>query len=65
MTVGLLLMKSALTSLAKSALNPIGLSAGMSAADAAFQKKIYGSCRPSDLASRATALTNEGYNENS
>ena len=43
MTAGLLFMKSVLTSLAKSVLLPLGLSAGMSAADAAIQKKIYGS----------------------
>ena len=36
-------MKSVLTPLAKSILLPLGLSAGMSAADAAIQKKIYGS----------------------
>ena len=34
-------MKSILTPLAKSDLLPIGLSAGMSEADAAIQKKIY------------------------
>ena len=33
-------MKSVLTPLAKSILLPLGLSAGMSAADAAIQKKI-------------------------
>ena len=42
MTVGFL-MKSVLTPLAKSVLLPLGLSAGMSAADAATKKKIYGS----------------------
>ena len=36
-------MKSVLTPLAKSVLLLLGLSAGMSAADAAIQKKIYGS----------------------
>ena len=36
-------MTSALTPLAKSVLLPFGLSAGMSAADAAIQKKSYGS----------------------
>ena len=35
-------MKSVLTPLAKNVLLPSGLSAGMSAADAARQKKIYG-----------------------
>ena len=42
MTVRLPLKKSVLTPLAKSVLVPIGLSAGMSAADAAIQNKIYG-----------------------
>ena len=40
MTAGLQLMKSVLTPLAKSVLISSGLSAGMSAADAAIQKKI-------------------------
>ena len=40
MITGLPLMKSVLTPLAKSVLLPLGLSAGMSAADAAIQKKI-------------------------
>ena len=35
-------MKSVLTPLAKNVLLPLGLLAGMSAADAAIQKKIYG-----------------------
>ena len=39
MTAGLPLMKSILTSLAKSVLLPLELSAGMSAADAAIKKK--------------------------
>ena len=43
MTAGLPLMKSVLTTLAKSGLLLIALSAGMSAADAAIQKKIHGS----------------------
>ena len=44
MTAGLLLMKKVITPLAKSVLLPLGLSAGMSAADVAIQKKkIYGS----------------------
>ena len=43
MTAGLPLMKRVLTRLAKSALLPLGLSAGMSAADGTIQKKIYGS----------------------
>ena len=43
MTAGLPLMKSVLTPLPKSVLILLGLSAGMSAADAAIQNKIYGS----------------------
>ena len=43
MTAGLPLMKSVLTPLAKIILLPLGLSTGMSAADAAIQKKICGS----------------------
>ena len=41
MTAGLPLMKNVLTLLAKNILLPFGLSAGMSAADAAIQKKTY------------------------
>ena len=36
-------MKNVLTSLAKDVLLPFGLSTGISAADAAIKKKIYGS----------------------
>ena len=43
MTAGLPLMKTAFTPLGRSVLLPSGLTAGMSAADAAIQKKIYGS----------------------
>ena len=43
MTAGLPSMKSVLTPLSKSVLLQLGLSAGMSAADAAIQKKICGS----------------------
>ena len=43
MTTGLPLMKSLLTPLAKSGLLLLGLSAGISAADASIQKKIFGS----------------------
>ena len=43
MTACLPLMKNVLTLLAKNVLLPFGLSAGMSATDAAIQKKIYGS----------------------
>ena len=38
---GLPLMKSVLTPLAKSVLSPLEVSAGISGADAAIQKKIY------------------------
>ena len=40
MTAGLPLLKSVFTQLAKSDLLPLGLSAAISAADAAHQKKI-------------------------
>ena len=43
MAAGLPLMKNLLTPLAKNVLLPFGLSAGMSAVDAAILKKIYGS----------------------
>ena len=43
LTARLPLTKSVLTPLAKSFLLPLGLSAGMSAADAVIQNKIYGS----------------------
>ena len=43
MTAGLPLMKNVLTILTKSVLILLGLSAGISAADVATQKKIYGS----------------------
>ena len=56
MTAGLPLMKNVFTPLTKSVLIPLALSAGMSAADATIQKKIYGSSRSSDLASSTTAL---------
>ena len=41
MSTGLPLIKSLLTQLAKGDLIPLGLSTGMSVADAAIQKKIY------------------------
>ena len=41
MTAGLLLMKSVPKRLAKSILLPLGLPAGMSAADATIKNKIY------------------------
>ena len=40
MTVGLLFMKNVLTALVKSVLLPLGLTAAVSATDAAIQKKI-------------------------
>ena len=43
MTASLPSMKSALTLLAKSVLLPFGLSADMSATDAAVQNEMYGS----------------------
>ena len=43
MTAGSPLMKSVLAPFAKNVLLPIGLSAGKSAADAAIQKKLFGS----------------------
>ena len=43
MTASLPLIKNVLTQLAKHVLFPLELSAGMSTADAAIQKKIYGS----------------------
>ena len=43
MAAGLPFMKSILTPLAKSFFLPVGLSAGISAADADIRKKIYGS----------------------
>ena len=49
MTAGLSLMKSVITPVAKSVLLPLGLSANMSAADAAIQKTIYGSGRTTAL----------------
>ena len=49
-------MKSVLTPLAKTVLIPLSLSSGMSAADAAIQKKIYGSSHPLNIASRTAAL---------
>ena len=42
-------MKNVLNSLAKSVLIPLGLTTAASATDAAIQKKMFGSGRPSDL----------------
>ena len=53
MTAGLPLMKSVLTPLAKSLLILLGLLAGMSATDAAIQKKFYG------LGTTALIISNE------
>ena len=53
MTAGLPLMKSVLTPLAKSLLILLGLLGGMSAADAAIQKKFYG------LGTTALIISNE------
>ena len=49
-------MKSVLTPFAKSVLISLSLSSGISAADAAIQKKIYGSSHPLKVASRTVAL---------
>ena len=59
MTTGLPLMKIVLMPLAKSVLLPLRLPAGMSAADAAIQKKIYGA------GTTALIILNGRYNENS
>ena len=61
MTAGLPLMKGALIPLAKSVLLPSGLSAGMSAANAAIQKKkkkkkIHRLGHLSEISSRTTEL---------
>ena len=56
MIVGLPLIKSVLTPLAKSVLILLGLSTGMSAAAVAIQKKINISGHPSDLALCTTVL---------
>ena len=53
MTAGLPLMKSVLMPLTEVVLLPLGLSAGMSAADAPIQKKIYG------LGTTALIISNE------
>ena len=56
MTSGLPLIKSVLTPPAKSVLLPFGLSAGISAADAAIQKKKY---RSHGSGSTALIISNE------
>ena len=63
---GLSLMKNILKPLAKSVLIQLGLTAAAAAAtDAAIHKKMFGSCRPSDLASRTMTLiiSNEEMND--
>ena len=69
MTAGLLLMKNILTPFAKSILISLGLSAGMSPADAAFKKKKKKK-KEKKHGSQTTALIilneeMEDYNENS
>ena len=49
-------MENVLTPLDKNVLLPFGLSARMSAADVAIQKKIYGSDCPLDFALHTTVL---------
>ena len=56
MTAGLLLMKNVLIPLAESVSVSLALSAGISAADAAIQKKIYESSYSLDLALYTTPL---------
>ena len=53
---GLPLMKNVLKPLAKRVLIPLGLTAATSATDAAIHKKMFGSSRPSNWASRVTTL---------
>ena len=67
MAAGLPLIKSVLTHLMKNVLLPLGLSAGMSAADVPIQKKIYESGCPLDLILHTIKLTisNGAYNESS
>ena len=56
MTAGLLLMKNVLIPLAESVSVSLALSAGISAADEAIQKKIYESSYSLDLALYTTPL---------
>ena len=63
MTAGLPLMKNVLTPLAKSVLIPLGLTATVSATDAAFKNKIYGSGTTALITSNGR-YGNEWYNEN-
>ena len=55
--LGLPLIRNVLKPLAKSVLIPLGLTAAASATDAAIHKKMLGSGRSSDLASRVTAFS--------
>ena len=57
--------KKSIKPLAKSVLIPLGLTAAASATDGAIHKKMFGSGRPSDLASRNTTLiiSNEEIND--
>ena len=50
------LIGNVLKPLAKSVLTPLGLTVAASATDAAIHKKMFGSGRPSDLASRTITL---------
>ena len=52
----LTLMKNVLKPLAKSVLIPLGLTAAAAAKNPDIHKKMFGSGRPSDLASRITTL---------
>ena len=56
MTAGLPLMKNVFPPTAKNVLLPFGLLAGISAANAAIQNKIYGSGHPLNVALRTTTL---------
>ena len=62
---GLSLIKNPLKPLAKSVLMPLGLTAAASATDTAIHKKMFGSGRPLDLASRNATLiiSNEEMND--
>ena len=63
--IGLPLIRNILKPLAKSIWIPLGLTASTSITDAAIHKKMFGSSRPSDLASRNTTvmISNEEMND--
>ena len=63
--IGLPLIRNILKPLAKSIWIPLGLTASTSITDAAIHKKMFGSGRPSDLASRNTTvmISNEEMND--